>query len=106
MSKKSLTRFFPKTVKGCKMEVPTHYQKEETDIYLLRMTLDMLNTVPKHTQKVLKKYPRYMKTTVHIISIQSKTLPPAKHSGTWASSLNTYQTCHTWISPVKSLNPD
>ena len=51
MSKKLLTRSFPKTVKGYRIEVPTHHQKEETDICSLRMIFDMLyKSIPNHTK--------------------------------------------------------
>jgi hypothetical protein len=51
MSKKLLTRNFPKTVKDYRIEVPTHHQKEETDIYPLRMIFDMLHKSIPNTQK-------------------------------------------------------
>jgi hypothetical protein len=65
MSKKLLTRSFPKTVKGYRIEVPTHHQKEETDTHLLRMITDMPHKHSKHT-KALKITNMYKKTTVHI----------------------------------------
>jgi hypothetical protein len=65
MSKRLLTRSLPKTVKGYRIEVPTHHQKEETDIHLLRMTSDMLYKTIPNTKKALKTYTMYKKTTVH-----------------------------------------
>ena len=54
MSKKLLIRNFPKTVNGYRFEVPTHHQKEETDIYLLRMISDMPYKSIPNTKKALK----------------------------------------------------
>jgi hypothetical protein len=54
-------------------------------------------TSQKHLTNI-SNTPQYKKPTVPITSIQlTKTLPPAIHSGTWASKLNTYQFRTTWI---------
>jgi len=45
MSKEFLTRFPPKTVKEYNIQMPTHCQKEETDIYPIRMVFNMLHTI-------------------------------------------------------------
>ena len=54
MSKKLLIRNFPKTVNGYRFEVPTHHQKEETDIYSLRIIFDMLHKAFQTHKKALK----------------------------------------------------
>jgi hypothetical protein len=84
MSKKLLIRSFPKTVKGYRIRVPTHHQKEETDIYLLRMISDMFNKSISNTQKGPKNYITSAENhCTHKISIQLKKTLSLKYQHCW-----------------------
>jgi hypothetical protein len=97
MCKGHLTRSSQKLCQNTEWKCQHIIRKnKQTDIQLRNGPLYALQTHTSPTNLTSTRNPLYLYQ-----SIQTKTLPPAFHSGTWASSLNITKHWIIWINPCQ-----